>query len=161
MVAISDPSPLIAKAAEIEGRLDGLTQKGFLFEFGGKAVNYLKDEEVDSAWSLLSPLANYSMRQETTNMFKQISQWTRETQGYTRVKWGWTSSQYQQFKKGNDKLLLLFRASSVSPNSIAPVFAQQASEFSVLVKEEVPPRWKKALAYLPDLLKLSIAILRG
>lgn len=157
----SEGNLLLTQADEIELRLQKLAQSGFLYEFGRKAANLIDSADLSSVWNLLAPVADYSSRQEAYNLFRMIVDWSRRAQSYSRKKWGDTSTKYQAFKKSSQKVLLVFEKTKAPPNEIAVSFASLTSEFRELVEASPPPKWKKAITLLPDILRILIIVLRG
>ncbi len=160
-ISLDESRQLLQKAGEIEKKLASSASAGLFYELGEKATNLINNRELEAAWSFVKPLTNYSMQKDALQLFELILEWIRGTQSYVRKKWGSRSIQSQKFRRGNEKMLKVFEGSKVSPTKILVPFSLQHSEFRELVEDVPPPLWKKIISYLPDLLRLSILILRG
>ncbi len=155
----SESDSFLKLADEIEGKLANLWKTGFLFDLGESVVEYFESKDVGKAWSFLKSYADYDSKRVALEIFRLIVDWDRKAQSYCAKKWGSTSIQFQKFKRGNERMLRLFGSMGVPTNQIAVSFSQQASEFRQLVVQTPPPPWKRAISYVPDLLRLAVSIL--
>jgi len=160
-LATGDADSLIKLAEVIESKLDNLAKTGFFFDLGSKVVKYLETGDLGNAWSFLKSYADYNAKLTALEIFRSVVDWVRRTQSYCAQKWGSASPQYQRFMRGNQKMLKLFERSSIQAGQIAVPFAQQASEFRMLIEQKPASKWKRIIVFLPDLVRLLVIVLRG
>ncbi len=154
----TDSQAALALAEQLRKKLEALSKSGIAFELGGKVAEAIDDDDISAAWSFLKSLSESSTSSAIIDLLKSLVEWRSKAEMYTRTKWGASSIEYNRFKKGNEKMLEPFKGRKLVLNQALVSFYNQELEFQELVSGSPPPRWRRALMYVPDIIRIALGL---